>query len=67
MIRSVCLDCHGLGFALDALADADLVRRNFRGRSTHKVESIHFATVLRWELEGKRPPWNDQTHNEGEE
>ena len=24
MIRPVCLDCHGLGFAIDALADDDL-------------------------------------------
>ena len=41
MIRSVCLDCHGLGFSLDALADAELVRRNFNGMSTVHVESIY--------------------------
>ena len=33
MIRPVCLDCHGLGFSLDALADAKLIERNFSGRS----------------------------------
>ena len=43
MIRSVCLDCHGLGFSLDALADAELVRRNFNGTSTFHVESIEWA------------------------
>ena len=43
MIRSVCLDCHGLGFSLDALADAALVDRNFRGMPTVHVESIEWA------------------------
>ena len=43
MIRPVCLDCHGLGFSLDALADADLVNRNFRGTPAVHVESIEWA------------------------
>ena len=43
MIRSVCLDCHGLGFAIDALADAALVARNFRGRPEVRIESIEWA------------------------
>ena len=43
MIRPVCLDCHGLGFALDALADADLVARNFKGKPSVHVESIEWA------------------------
>ena len=30
MIRSVCIDCHGLAFSIDALADTSLVNRNFR-------------------------------------
>ena len=42
-IRPVCLDCHGLGFALDALADGDLIARNFQGRPTVRVESISWA------------------------
>ena len=45
MIRGVCLDCHGLGFALDALADAELVERNFRGRPQIHVESIEWAVT----------------------
>jgi predicted CXXCH cytochrome family protein len=32
MARDVCLSCHGLGFALAALADPVLVSRNFRGQ-----------------------------------
>ncbi|MCY3768382.1 MAG: cytochrome c3 family protein [Gammaproteobacteria bacterium] len=43
MIRPVCLDCHGLGFAMDALADADLVTGNFRGKPAVHVESIEWA------------------------
>lgn len=43
MVRPVCLDCHGLGFSLDALADAALVDRNFRGMPTVHVESIEWA------------------------
>ena len=43
MIRTVCLDCHGLGFSLDALADTELVRRNFAGRPSVHVESIEWA------------------------
>ena len=43
MIRPVCLDCHGLGFALDALADANLVARNFKGKPSVHVESIEWA------------------------
>ena len=57
MIRAVCMDCHGLGFALDALADPALMRSNYRGRPARKVESIHYAASLRWELEGRPPPW----------
>lgn len=43
MIRSVCLDCHGLGFALDSLADTGLVARNFRGKPAVHVRSIEWA------------------------
>ena len=43
MVRSVCLACHGLGFTLDALADAALVRRNFDRAPLHTVDSIAWA------------------------
>ena len=43
MIRPVCLDCHGLAFSIDALADADLVSRNFAGKPEIHVESIKWA------------------------
>lgn len=43
MIRSVCLYCHGLGFSLDALADAALVQRNFSGPPSVHVKSVEMA------------------------
>ncbi|MDE0249832.1 MAG: hypothetical protein OXK72_02350 [Gammaproteobacteria bacterium] len=43
MIRAVYLDCHSLGFSLDALADEDLIKRNFKGKPTVHVKSIDWA------------------------
>jgi hypothetical protein len=44
MTRTVCLDCHGLGFSLSALADSKLVATNFSGRPARPVASIDMAT-----------------------
>jgi len=43
MVRSVCANCHGLQFALDALADPKLIANNFKGLSSVHVESIEWA------------------------
>ena len=43
MVRTICLDCHGLGFAIDALADPALVAANFDGRPAVHVESVEWA------------------------
>ncbi len=43
MIRTVCMSCHGLGFAIDALADEELVKKNFTGRPSAHVESIDWV------------------------
>lgn len=43
MIRPVCLDCHGLGFAIDALSDPALVAKNFNGQPSVHIESIDWA------------------------
>ena len=40
MIREVCMNCHGLGFSIDALADKNLIKNNFNGRPSVHVESI---------------------------
>lgn len=43
MIRQVCMNCHGLEFAIDALADPVLVKTNFTGRPSRHIESIDMA------------------------
>ena len=43
MIREVCLNCHSLALSIDALADAELVRRNFTGSPSRRVRSIEMA------------------------
>lgn len=43
MIRPVCLECHGLGFGIDALADPALIANNFSGQPNRHVESIDWA------------------------
>lgn len=43
MLRSVCTQCHGLPFALDALADQALVRRNFTGSPSTHVASVDYV------------------------
>ncbi|MBA85249.1 ammonia-forming cytochrome c nitrite reductase subunit c552 [Thalassobius sp. S69A] len=43
MIRPVCLDCHSLEFAIDALADDQLISRNFQGTPIRHIESIDWA------------------------
>lgn len=43
MIRPVCMHCHGLGFAIDALADEDLIKNNFNGRPQKHIESIDWV------------------------
>lgn len=40
MLRSVCMHCHGADFGLDALADAELVQRNF-----DSAPQQHIATL----------------------
>lgn len=43
MTRSVCANCHGLQFTLDALADRKLVESNFQGLPGVHIESIEWA------------------------
>ena len=44
MIRPVCLNCHELQFSLNALADPELIERNFDGHPSVHIESIDMAT-----------------------
>ncbi len=43
MIRPACLNCHGLGFSIDALADEKLIERNFIGQPSLHVKSMDLA------------------------
>ena len=43
MLRSVCLACHNLEFSIDALADSELIKRNFAGKPSKHIESIDWA------------------------
>lgn len=43
MVRSSCIQCHGLQFTLNALADDELIQRNFKGKPTVFVESLEMA------------------------
>jgi hypothetical protein len=43
MLRPVCMECHGLGFAIDALADGELIRRNFDRAPSAHIRSIDMA------------------------
>ena len=47
MLRPACLECHGLAFSIDALADQQLIDSNFKGSSTVSVESMSMAKELR--------------------
>lgn len=54
MIRPVCMNCHGLGFSIDALADSELVQRNFAGRPVRHVRSIDMALAREAQAEAER-------------
>lgn len=43
MIRTSCQTCHGLGFAIDALADPELIRGNFHQPPSEHVPSIDWV------------------------
>ena len=43
MIRSSCMQCHSLEFAIDALADPALIDNNFNGQPSAHIESIDMA------------------------
>ncbi|HDN25622.1 MAG TPA: NrfA- nitrite reduction protein [Thioploca sp.] len=40
MIRDVCLQCHGLAFSLQSLADSNLVLNNYSSSATEKHKTI---------------------------
>jgi hypothetical protein len=45
MIRTSCMQCHGLGFSLDSLADTELIQKNFTGKPSVHVETMDLAAA----------------------
>ena len=43
MIRPVCMQCHSLEFSIDALADQELIKNNFKGLPSAHIPSIDWA------------------------
>lgn len=43
MIRPACMNCHGLAFSIDSLADQTLIRNNFKGKPSIHIQSIDMA------------------------
>lgn len=43
MYRGVCMNCHGLGFTMDSLADRKLIENNFNGKPEVHVESLDWV------------------------
>ncbi len=43
MVRGVCMQCHGLGYSLDALADKALVKSNFDRKPAEHLRSLDMA------------------------
>ena len=53
MIRSSCIECHGLQFTLNALADEELIDRNFNGMPSVFVESLEMAREEKLKAEAR--------------
>lgn len=43
MVRSACIQCHGLQFTLNALADPQLIESNFQGHPSTFIDSLEMA------------------------
>ncbi|OGB24998.1 MAG: NrfA- nitrite reduction protein [Burkholderiales bacterium RIFCSPLOWO2_02_FULL_57_36] len=58
MIRATCMSCHGLGFAIDALAEPGLIADNFKGMPSRHVPSIDMAVAKDAEKQRQRASRN---------
>lgn len=59
MIRPVCMQCHSLGFAIDALADDALIKNNFTGQPSVHIPSIDWVLKREKKEELQQIPSND--------
>jgi len=56
MIRSVCMSCHGLPYAIDALADRKLIDSNFQGSPSAHIQSVDMAVARVKQPKSRRQP-----------
>lgn len=54
MIRSVCMNCHGLEFSIDSLGDKSLIDACFNSKPTAHIESVDMAVAWFAERERQR-------------
>ncbi|MBZ0255944.1 NrfA- nitrite reduction protein [bacterium] len=54
MVRSVCLQCHGLQFSIDSLADEKLIETNFNREPEIHIKSIEWAVKRDIELRERK-------------
>jgi len=60
MIRSVCMDCHGLEFSLQALADPALVDTCYEGQPAVSLETMPMIRTRIKEIEERRRKTTEQ-------
>ncbi len=61
MIRPVCLSCHGLTFAIDALADTRLIANNFTGQPGAHVPSMDWVVQR---IEARQTEKGDESNSD---
>ncbi|WP_404304389.1 cytochrome c3 family protein [Neorhodopirellula lusitana] len=54
MIREVCMNCHGLAFSIDALADRDAINQCFAASPSVHIESVDLAKARFEEKQRKK-------------
>ncbi|MCC9655503.1 cytochrome c3 family protein [Rhodopirellula halodulae] len=54
MLRDVCMNCHGPGFSIDALADEQLIQKCFDAPPTIHIDSVDLAKARFDEQQRKR-------------
>ncbi len=63
MLNDVCLNCHGLSFSLDSLADPNLVGECYGKNPEVHIDSIEL--VRKWfDSKGRKPPKPKQRNNQ---
>lgn len=60
MLRPVCMNCHGLGYGINALADESLIKNNFSGHPTVEIESMKLAEKRMLEDREKKKKLREQ-------